>query len=499
MSRFVGTALVAVVIAGANVGAIAQEFSLAFDTPEEVRGEAGSTVGIDAAAVLASSAASPGASGWLVAISAEGATVVSATTAGTVGAEATDGAPGMRDDGFESTEIIDAGGGVISRVILSESLPVTLPSDGTYDVLHLRLEADVPPPGRDEVGDFVCEPQVARLLFADGLIGAEGAANNSVFYGEGAEGAPTMSESEIRVCPQFEQIIGYSIDVLAPAGVRERVEDNIAYWTVPVPVSANTVDVTAGVRLHSKIDDPAADGIQGWSCSIVTDPSFFLLSATVQQTAGDEAPMGLRDGGFERTEIVDPTDPENAGREGAVTAVVLCFGCPITLPLQSEELVLRVTGEVDVSSITAPDQTIDPITVRPTSIDELGLRGSGIPVKTTATILGDTRTPDVQGLSFQLVGARQTVLLRGDANADGRVNIGDPIFIVHDLFLGGVPVECTDAGDANDDGFMDISDALYLINYRFRAGPAPRAPFPNCGADTSGDDLACPGSQARCL
>ncbi len=48
--------------------------------------------------------------------------------------------------------------------------------------------------------------------------------------------------------------------------------------------------------------------------------------------------------------------------------------------------------------------------------------------------------------------------LRGDANADGVVNISDPSFILNALFTGGRQPDCDDAADANDDGLVDISD-----------------------------------------
>ncbi len=63
--------------------------------------------------------------------------------------------------------------------------------------------------------------------------------------------------------------------------------------------------------------------------------------------------------------------------------------------------------------------------------------------------------------------------LRGDANEDGQVSIGDVIFLINYLFRGGPPPNPIQAGDANCDGKVSIGDIIYLINYLFRGGPPP--------------------------
>lgn len=88
--------------------------------------------------------------------------------------------------------------------------------------------------------------------------------------------------------------------------------------------------------------------------------------------------------------------------------------------------------------------------------------------------------------------------IRGDANVDGMVDLGDAIRILDFLFptmpstgtmLG---LSCRDAGDANDDEAVDLSDAIYVLGYLFSGAPPPPAPFPNCGDDpTSSSALTC--------
>jgi hypothetical protein len=82
---------------------------------------------------------------------------------------------------------------------------------------------------------------------------------------------------------------------------------------------------------------------------------------------------------------------------------------------------------------------------------------------------------------------------RGDANADGVVNISDAIFGLGFLFLGGSTPLCADAADSNDDGSVNISDSIWSLGYLFLGGGPPPAPGPSaCGRDETADELeAC--------
>jgi glycoprotein endo-alpha-1,2-mannosidase len=87
---------------------------------------------------------------------------------------------------------------------------------------------------------------------------------------------------------------------------------------------------------------------------------------------------------------------------------------------------------------------------------------------------------------------------RGDANADGDVDISDVVCMLAYLFAGdagacalSVP-RCFDAADANDDGAVDLADPIKVLGYLFsNAGPLP-APSETCGSDLVDDTLtAC--------
>jgi hypothetical protein len=70
---------------------------------------------------------------------------------------------------------------------------------------------------------------------------------------------------------------------------------------------------------------------------------------------------------------------------------------------------------------------------------------------------------------------RVRVGLRGDANGDGELNAGDPVFLINYVFKGGPAPETVFNGDANADGSVNVADAVYLINYIFKGGPPPPA------------------------
>jgi hypothetical protein len=63
--------------------------------------------------------------------------------------------------------------------------------------------------------------------------------------------------------------------------------------------------------------------------------------------------------------------------------------------------------------------------------------------------------------------------VRGDANADGKVLLGDIVYLVSYLFKHGPAPAPLHSGDANYDGKVNLADIVYLVNYLFKGGPAP--------------------------
>jgi hypothetical protein len=89
------------------------------------------------------------------------------------------------------------------------------------------------------------------------------------------------------------------------------------------------------------------------------------------------------------------------------------------------------------------------------------------------------------------------LFIRGDANGNGTINIGDPYWLL--LYLFNVnnqspgELSCKDAADANDDEEINMADAVFLYSALMGGGAPPPAPWPNCGEDPTGlpGSLSC--------
>ena len=90
------------------------------------------------------------------------------------------------------------------------------------------------------------------------------------------------------------------------------------------------------------------------------------------------------------------------------------------------------------------------------------------------------------------LGRRQTSVsfVRGDASADGKFDIADPITVLEFLFAGAT-IACASACDANDDGYIDIADPIVLLGHLFAKGDPLPSPFGGCGLDPTPDALGC--------
>ena len=85
-----------------------------------------------------------------------------------------------------------------------------------------------------------------------------------------------------------------------------------------------------------------------------------------------------------------------------------------------------------------------------------------------------------------------SVFLRGDCNADSRVDLSDALSTLGFLFLDGVESSCDDACDSNDDGAIDVSDAINTLRTLFLGDATIPSPSTNhCGADPTPDELQC--------
>ncbi|MCP4568286.1 MAG: T9SS type A sorting domain-containing protein [FCB group bacterium] len=73
--------------------------------------------------------------------------------------------------------------------------------------------------------------------------------------------------------------------------------------------------------------------------------------------------------------------------------------------------------------------------------------------------------------------------MQGDANSDGALNIGDPVYLISYVFKGRRPPVPLEAGDANIDNVINVGDAVYMLNYIFKGGPPPTLAKPKASKE----------------
>ena len=103
---------------------------------------------------------------------------------------------------------------------------------------------------------------------------------------------------------------------------------------------------------------------------------------------------------------------------------------------------------------------------------------------------------DLDGCTYEglhIVARPVVEFIRGDANEDGTIDLGDAIASLPILFptAGPIPIPCEAALDANSDGIYNLADPVYVLAYLFTGGAPPAPPFPACAAPTFPPQLPC--------
>ncbi len=58
--------------------------------------------------------------------------------------------------------------------------------------------------------------------------------------------------------------------------------------------------------------------------------------------------------------------------------------------------------------------------------------------------------------------------IRGDVNANGKLNVSDPVLLLRYLFLdGSIQIPCQDAADADANGRLDLRDGILILEHLF--------------------------------
>ncbi len=467
---------------GLTSGAFAQSdadvFTLGVRGPDAVAAKAGELASADYEITLTHDGLGVGAQAWSFGVIGVDADIVSITTEGT-------NAAALFDGGFQRSELTDGEGnrGAISAMTLCQGCPATLPPNETSSIAVIGLSVPVG-----------LEDSVAGIEFAEGLVGA-GQPVQIVVTQEGFTIEPDLAAKGIEVLALPDCCapgLNYAFSgqrVQSPDPLLPTDSDPACLGNTTVLVNeVSPGEIGRGKVFVNVSSNVEGDGVQGWSVGVAVD-GFRVVedSVSLDDTAGAPMPDGLYDNGFNKTQRIDPG--ENEGQEGAVSAVVLCFGCPTTLPLVGTESILQF--EVETLVPVPEEGAIDGV-----CRVEADLLGNGQPVRNVLTILGASipacNTRFVSA-SIRFAPVENRPFRRGDANDDGKNNIADPIWILNELFRDGPRSPCDRAADANSDGTVDLADVSFEVTYLFERGEAPGDPGPfACGpSPTTDDGLSC--------
>jgi len=348
-------------------------------------------------------------------------------------------------------------------------VPLIGRGDGTFTNGGTILSADLHRPARlDDItgdGDLDLVHLAGGSLWVYSGDGAGRFTLHARFAGVGdAEGPPLVADLD------GDRVL----DLILPLAPSPRL---YLAGGAPAPryiLSVATADAHAGdhgVALPVALRSPLA--IDGFTVIVAWNPARLTIeSLTSDGTATADA----------GAEFMVPT--LHAAEGYAVFAAIVDFVPPIDgrqIPALDGRAIVRARFTV---SDTSPEGLV-----------EVALRdGLGTPPSDNAVIrAGASISPDlVPGGIRVLPGAPPApTFIRGDANDDGAVDIGDQIFIYNYLFSGGATPPCLDAADANDSGTVTITDGTYLQHYLAGTGPQPPAPFPAAGPDPTADSLGC--------
>ncbi|MCB9769213.1 MAG: hypothetical protein H6752_13530 [Candidatus Omnitrophica bacterium] len=115
-----------------NCYAQTNPLTLEIDAPASISGSPGEVVQFEATVQL--TRADVDVQGWSLSVGSD-CHFLDATTQGTIGADVNDDPPGIRNTGFENTQLVDPnlngqGEGTVSAVVLSFTMPIVLESGG---------------------------------------------------------------------------------------------------------------------------------------------------------------------------------------------------------------------------------------------------------------------------------------------------------------------------------------------------------------------------------
>jgi hypothetical protein len=179
-------------------------------------------------------------------------------------------------------------------------------------------------------------------------------------------------------------------------------------------------------------------------------------------------------------------DLEPVGAAGLVVAAVGSTepGTPEALPAGTSEQLITAQYEIaqnaalGLTSLQFSNELI-PAPGSPATETLISLGNQAAILTTSTSNLEITEAP--LGTAFK----------RGDFDANGNVNLADPINILNYQFSGGAAPTCLKIMDIDDSGNIQLNDPVLLLTYLFSGGAAPSEPFDSCGIDPTEDTITC--------
>ena len=218
----------------------------------------------------------------------------------------------------------------------------------------------------------------------------------------------------------------------------------------------SAVEATYDCVLTTSDNPSDTDGAQGWSVSLSATGALAVTGITTAGTAGANAltdDAGMMNGGFEKTELTEdggerPDERDCAnGAPGAVSAVVLSFTQPITLPADGGIAVAKVSvaGTVPgVGTLAYVD----------------GCRGAGQAVDNNITWGGQTVAPALGTCDVALEIVVEDCTDGVDNDDNGLVDCDDPACQEGDAGADlCYEATCDDGIDNDGDGMVDGCDS----------------------------------------
>lgn len=126
---------------------------------------------------------------------------------------------------------------------------------------------------------------------------------------------------------------------------------------------------------------------------------------------------------------------------------------------------------------SVPSVTLNPAQSSLVNVQVVCPAGTLPSVFNNVTLLAEATS--LSGVSDADTALVEVLVMHGDADNSGAINVSDAVYCISFIFAGGPsPNPVLDAGDANCDTVVGISDAVYLIAYVFAGGaPPPCNPF----------------------